>query len=91
MCDPVAAIVRVKVRVEIKNNEGKDITILIGKSIDSYTDKEVPILYKDDNQVAYISYDNIYFVGDGAGKAGNIVVAAATGLIAARDILKNSK
>lgn len=32
---------------------------------------------------------NIYFIGDGAGKAGNIVVAAATGLIAARDILKN--
>ena len=31
--------------------------------------------------------DNIYFVGDGAGKAGNIVTAAATGLIAARDIL----
>lgn len=30
---------------------------------------------------------NLYFVGDGAGKAGNIVVAAATGLIAARDIL----
>lgn len=29
----------------------------------------------------------IYFVGDGAGKAGNIVTAAATGLIAARDIL----
>lgn len=34
---------------------------------------------------------NIYFIGDGSGKAGNIVVAAATGLIAARDILKNSK
>ena len=32
---------------------------------------------------------NIYFIGDGAGKAGNIVVAAATGLVAARDILKN--
>jgi len=31
---------------------------------------------------------NIYFVGDGAGKAGNIVAAAATGLIASRDILK---
>lgn len=31
--------------------------------------------------------DNIYFVGDGAGKAGNIVTAAATGLVAARDIL----
>ena len=34
---------------------------------------------------------NIYFVGDGAGKAGNIVVAAATGLVAARDILKQKK
>ena len=32
--------------------------------------------------------DNIYFVGDGSGKAGNIVTAAATGLVAARDILK---
>lgn len=32
---------------------------------------------------------NIYFIGDGAGKAGNIVTAAATGLIAARDILKS--
>ena len=29
---------------------------------------------------------NIYFIGDGCGKAGNIVVAAATGLIAAKDI-----
>ena len=35
--------------------------------------------------------DNLYFVGDGAGKAGNIVTAAATGLIAARDILKKYK
>ena len=34
---------------------------------------------------------NIYFIGDGAGKAGNIVVAAATGLIAARDILNKEK
>ena len=32
---------------------------------------------------------NLYFIGDGAGKAGNIVAAAATGLVAARDILKN--
>ena len=30
---------------------------------------------------------NVYFIGDGAGKAGNIVSAAATGLIAAKDIL----
>ena len=34
---------------------------------------------------------NIYFIGDGAGKAGNIVIAAATGLVASRDILKNIK
>ena len=34
---------------------------------------------------------DIYFVGDGAGKAGNIVTAAATGLIAARDIIKSFK
>lgn len=31
---------------------------------------------------------SIYFIGDGAGKAGNIVTAAATGLVAARDIIK---
>ncbi|MBQ9182053.1 MAG: FAD-dependent oxidoreductase [Bacilli bacterium] len=31
---------------------------------------------------------NMYFIGDGSGKSGNIVTAAATGLIAARDIIK---
>ncbi len=35
--------------------------------------------------------EDIYFIGDGAGKAGNIVVAAATGIVAARDILENMK
>ena len=35
--------------------------------------------------------DNIYFVGDGAGKAGDIVTAAATGLVSARDILNSIK
>ena len=35
--------------------------------------------------------NNLYFVGDGAGKAGNIVTAAATGLVAARDILERIK
>lgn len=34
---------------------------------------------------------NLYFIGDGAGKAGNIVVAAATGLVAARDIIQKFK
>jgi Uncharacterized FAD-dependent dehydrogenases len=36
-----------------------------------------------------IETNSIYFVGDGAGKAGNIVTASATGLIAARDILRS--
>jgi len=35
--------------------------------------------------------EDIYFIGDGAGKAGNIVTAAATGLVAARDILNSIK
>ena len=34
---------------------------------------------------------DVYFIGDGAGKAGNIVTAAATGLISARDILESLK
>ena len=34
---------------------------------------------------------NLYFIGDGAGKAGNIVIAAATGLVAARDIVERAK
>ena len=38
-----------------------------------------------------IENEDIYFIGDGAGKAGNIVAAAATGLVAARDILKRIK
>lgn len=35
--------------------------------------------------------EDIYFIGDGAGKAGNIVTAAATGIVAARDILNSIK
>lgn len=34
---------------------------------------------------------DVYFIGDGAGKAGNIVSAAATGLVAARDILSKNE
>ncbi len=34
---------------------------------------------------------NMYFIGDGSGKAGNIVIAAATGLVASRDILDKIK
>lgn len=42
------------------------------------------------NNQMKLENDNIYFIGDGSGKAGNIVTAAATGLIAARDILDNN-
>ena len=38
-----------------------------------------------------LNNENMYFIGDGAGKAGNIVVSASTGLVAARDILKQYK
>ena len=38
-----------------------------------------------------IESENIYFIGDGAGKAGNIVAAAATGLIAAKNIIERTK
>ena len=38
-----------------------------------------------------IKDEDIYFIGDGAGKARNIVTAAATGVIAAHDILKSIK
>jgi len=34
---------------------------------------------------------NIYMIGDGAGKAGNIVIAASNGLVAARDIIEREK
>lgn len=34
---------------------------------------------------------DIYFIGDGAGKSGNIVTAAATGIVSARDILERNK
>ncbi len=46
-----------------------------------------PISFDADSKFK-LENDNIYFVGDGAGKAGNIVTAAATGLVAARDILE---
>ena len=63
-------------------------------------DKIIPGVANDDtllygpeietNNKFKLENDNIYFIGDGAGKAGNIVTAAATGLIAARDILEEA-
>ena len=62
-----------------------DETLLYGPEIKFFSNE-----IDTNNKFKLHDYD-IYFVGDGAGKAGNIVSAAATGLIAARDILDNIK
>ena len=59
-----------------------DDTLLYGPEIKFFSNE-----IETDNNFK-LENDNIYFIGDGAGKAGNIVTAAATGLVAARDILK---
>lgn len=59
-----------------------DDTLLYGPEIKFFSNE-----IETDNNFKLVN-DNIYFVGDGAGKAGNIVTAAATGLVAARHILK---
>ena len=60
-----------------------DETLLYGPEIKFFSNEITT------NNEMKIEGHNMYFVGDGAGKAGNIVTAAATGLIAARDILKS--
>ena len=62
-----------------------DETLLYGPEIKFFSNEVTT-----DNNMK-IENEDIYFIGDGAGKAGNIVAAAATGLIAARDILKRIK
>lgn len=57
-----------------------DDTLLYGPEIKFFSNEIVT-----DNNFKLES-ENLYFIGDGAGKAGNIVTAAATGLVAARDI-----
>ena len=59
-----------------------DDTLLYGPEIKFFSNE-----IETDNKFKLVS-DDIYFIGDGAGKAGNIVTAAATGLVAARDILE---
>ena len=59
-----------------------DDTLLYGPEIKFFSNEV------ETNNNFKLEKDNIYFIGDGAGKAGNIVTAAATGLVAARDILK---
>ena len=62
-----------------------DDTLLYGPEIKFFSNEI------ETNNDFKLENDNIYFVGDGAGKAGNIVTAAATGLIAARDIIRKCK
>ncbi len=62
-----------------------DETLLYGPEIKFFSNE----ITTDNNMK--IEGHNIYFIGDGAGKAGNIVTAAATGLIAARDIIERNK
>jgi len=62
-----------------------DDTLLYGPEIKFFSNEI------ETNNDFKLENDNLYFIGDGAGKAGNIVTAAATGLIAARDILKKYK
>ena len=62
-----------------------DDTLLYGPEIKFFSNE-----IETNNQFK-LENDNIYFIGDGAGKAGNIVTAAATGLVAARDILDRTR
>ena len=59
-----------------------DDTLLYGPEIKFFSNEITT------NNNMRINNTNIYCIGDGAGKAGNIVISAATGLIAAKDILE---
>lgn len=59
-----------------------DETLLYGPEIKFFSNE-----ITTNNKFKLENYD-IYFIGDGCGKAGNIVTAAATGLIASRDIIE---
>lgn len=61
-----------------------DDTLLYGPEIKFFSNE-----IETDNNFK-LNSATIYFIGDGAGKAGNIVTAAATGLVAARDILERT-
>jgi len=62
-----------------------DETLLYGPEIKFFSNE-----IETDNKFR-LKNDNIYFIGDGAGKAGNIVTAAATGIVSAKDILEREK
>ena len=59
-----------------------DETLLYGPEIKFFSNE-----VETDNSFKALN-KNIYFIGDGAGKSGNIVVAAATGIVSGRDIIR---
>lgn len=67
-----------KIMPGVNNGE----TLLYGPEIKFFSNE-----VETDNNFKALN-KNIYFIGDGAGKSGNIVIAAATGLVSARDIVK---
>lgn len=68
-----------KIMPGVNNDE----TLLYGPEIKFFSNEIIT------NNQFKLEKEDIYFIGDGGGKAGNIVTAAATGLVAARDILKH--
>lgn len=70
-----------KIILGVNNDE----TLLYGSEIKFFSNE----IETDDN--FKLKDKNIYFIGDGAGKAGNIVTVAATGLVVARDIIERNK
>ena len=70
---------------EIIPGVNNDETLLYGPEIKFFSNEIIT-----NKNMKLDNYD-VYFIGDGAGKAGNIVTAAATGLVAARDILEKLK
>jgi len=68
---------------EIIPGVNNDETLLYGPEIKFFSNEITT------NNKFKLENEDIYFIGDGSGKSGNIVTAAATGLIAARDILEN--
>lgn len=70
---------------EIIPGINNDDTLLYGPEIKFFSNE-----VETDNKFK-LKDENIYFIGDGSGKSGHIVTAAATGLISARDILEKEK
>lgn len=70
---------------EIIPGINNDDTLLYGPEIKFFSSE-----VETDNKFR-LKDENIYFIGDGSGKSGHIVTAAATGLISAKDILEREK